>query len=461
MDIKKVSDLLKDNQAQLATLLPKIITPSRFMATCINVVQNDEKLHDCTSTSLVRCMFQAAQMALIPGLRRQCYFVPYNNTKKQVKEAQLQIGYQGMLTLARRSGQISIIDAGYVLDGDTFEWSKGFDVVLRHVENSPHRRDGWKDAWVGEGDKKHLSQDKAWECVTHIYSFAKMTNGERHINVMTKEEIEWHRDRYSKAARSGPWVDNIMEMGEKTSIRELCNLLPADEEDNLLGKAVALDRQLEDGQPQTIEVVGFTIPDDDDEKASHPSGNGHGQSSGKPPEPAKPQAMKLPNFGHAHAKDKPVNHPDVTMQDLEYYLDVKEKGLGKPGREQFHDFDVKLIAAIKAEMERRKGLAAQAGASASTQAKPAESTTEETSKRAVDPPKDKPAEPKPTEPTGVAMSEEDWQAFVNRVTVGDDATIWSQTKKEFKAKIASAIPTEDRARFVARFHEIKKASVPA
>lgn len=448
MDIKKVSDLLNQNIDQLNKFLPKVITPSRFISLCINVLQTDEKLHDCTSTSLVRCIFQAAQMGLTPGLRRQVYLVPYRNKKKDCIEAQLQIGYQGLLTLARRSGQISNIDAGYVMDGDIFEFSKGFDVNLRHIENSPHRRDGWKDAFEGEGEERRLTQNKAWEYITFFYAFAKLTNGERHIEVMTKEQIEWHRFRYSKAARSGPWVDNPIEMGEKTPLRELCNLLPSDEEDNLLGKAVALDRQLEEGQPQTIEVTGFVIPDDDEKPQATGSGNGH---AGKPAEPAKPQAPRLPNFGHKHAREKPVDHPDVTLQDLEYYLPVLEEGLNKPGREQFHDQNVRLIAAIKAEIERRKGLAASTGTSTQTAEQSAES------KKATEPKKE---EPKPADPPS-AMSDADWQTFVDSASLGQDVAHWTATKKEFKVKVAGAVPIADRHRFVARFHELKKAAVPA
>lgn len=449
MEIKTVSDLLRQNAPQLTALLPKVITPERFMSLCINVVQNDEKLHDCTSTSLVRCMFQAAQMGLTPGLRRQVYLIPYKNKKKQCTEAQLQIGYQGLLTMARRSGQISKIDAGYVMDGDIFEFANGFDVTLRHVENSEHRREGWKDAWIGEGEHRRVAQDKAWEHVTYVYAFAKLTNGERHLKVMTKEEIEWHRERYSKAAHDGPWVENPIEMGEKTTLRELCNLLPSDEEDALLGKAVTLDRQLEDGQPQTIEVTGFVIPEDADEKSSRAAGSNG--SAHKPSEPAKPQALSLPNFGQK--KGKPVDDPSVTVDDLVFYLGVKEKDLGKAGRESYHDSDVKMIAAIKAEMERRKGLAAAAGTTAQTQAQPAETKKEPPTEPA------KPAEPKPAE-TG-EMSDVEWQAFVDRVTLGADVPFWTATKKEFKIKVAGALPLADRRRFVARFEALKNAAVPA
>lgn len=466
--IKTVSDLLNENATQLAGLLPKVVTPNRFMNLCINVLQNDTKLHVCTATSLIRCIFQAAQMGLTPGLRRQVYLVPYNNSALKVVEAQLQIGYQGLLTLARRSGQVSKIDAGHSMQEDIFEFSNGFDVVLRHVPSSKFWRESWKDAYVGEGDKRHLAQDKAWEHIEYVYAFAKLTNGEKHLKVMTKEEIEWHRDRYSKAAHKGPWVDNIIEMGQKTALRELCNLLPSDEEDNLLGKAVALDRQLEDGTPQTIEVTGFVIPDDLDKQTSQTSSSG---GNGKAAEPEKVEAPKLPNLGKY--KNMPIDSPDVPVdeggQGLVWYLRLKQDDLGKPGRERWDADDRLMIAALQKEIERRKGLAASAGGSASTSATVAGDKPAQESKPAE---KSKPAESKAapkTEEKPAAAPEstiaqptwEQWQAFVDKSSLGADVAIWSKTKKEFKAKTAGDVPEDKRGAFMKRFQEIKASLASA
>ena len=152
--VNSVSKLLSDNASQLSKLLPKVITPQRFMSVVINVIQDDPKLQECTAVSLVRCIFQSAQLGLVPGLRRQSYLVPFNNKKTGRKEAQLLIGYQGLMDLARRSGEIFKIDAKEVYQGDTFRYTDGYDDTLVHepdqsgdaVRNEPDPIKRWRGA---------------------------------------------------------------------------------------------------------------------------------------------------------------------------------------------------------------------------------------------------------------------------------------------------------------------------
>ena len=63
------------------------------------------------------------------------YFVPYLNRKnrdKPVYECQLIVGYRGMCTLARRSGEIVSIQAEVVRDGDEFELGTDWSPIFRH-----------------------------------------------------------------------------------------------------------------------------------------------------------------------------------------------------------------------------------------------------------------------------------------------------------------------------------------
>jgi len=421
--VKTVSQLLSDNSGQLAKLLPRVITPARFISVVINVIQNDEKLQSCTANSLVRCIFQSAQMGLVPGLRRQSYLVPYNNTRKGVKEAQLLVGYQGLLDLARRSGEIAKVEAKEVYIGDVFRYTDGYNDTLVHEPISETRN---------EPDAR-----KRWPKVLACYAWAKLKNGEHQKIVMTREQIEGVRDQFSKAKDSGPWVDSPIEMGLKTVLRELCNLLPSADESASLAASYALDTQAMLGQDQTFELTDFTV---DDEPAK-PAGNGNGTSTHA--NPSRPTSPILPNFGPNHAKAKPVDHPDVTLEDLDFFLGVKEKDLGKAGRERFHNDDVILIAAIKTEIARRKSHQdtdkKEPAKTASTESKP---NTKEKEKKAVAVTEQK-AEPADTR---TAPTQDEWSRWVTEVSMTHPAQ-FKQLKAEFKVNSSDKLPNASRLEF--------------
>ena len=47
-------------------------------------------------------------------------------------EAQFQLGYRGLIDLARRTGEITSVYAHEVYEGDEFEYSYGLDKDLKH-----------------------------------------------------------------------------------------------------------------------------------------------------------------------------------------------------------------------------------------------------------------------------------------------------------------------------------------
>jgi recombination protein RecT len=80
--------------------------------------------------------------------------------------------------------------------------------------------------------------------------------------VMTKAEVDAHRDRYSRAAKEGPWLTEYPEMAKKTVLRRLCKLLPASVE---LQTAVVLDERAELQLPQGLTDLA---PDDEKKESS-------------------------------------------------------------------------------------------------------------------------------------------------------------------------------------------------
>ena len=174
----------------------------RLVLTCMTVTPT---LAKCTTTSIFRCMQQAAELALTPGSALgECYLIPFYNNQEKRHEAQFLIGYRGFIALARRSGSVRTIQAGVVYQGDVFEVERGLNEKLRHIP-----------AFADSDPSK----------IIFAYAIAKLDGGEAQWDVMTRAEIDRIRAR-SKSGNSGPWVTDYAEMAKKTVVRRMSKLLP-------------------------------------------------------------------------------------------------------------------------------------------------------------------------------------------------------------------------------------------
>ena len=63
----------------------------------------------------------------------QAYIIPRKNKKLGKNEAQFQIGYQGLVDLAYRSGQYKNISAHEVYKEDQFDYELGTNMFIKHV----------------------------------------------------------------------------------------------------------------------------------------------------------------------------------------------------------------------------------------------------------------------------------------------------------------------------------------
>lgn len=232
--LAKTSDTVKNwllgNKAQLEMALPAHIPVDRMIRVALTSLQKNVTLQECSPVSLIGAIIQCAQLGLEPDDGTgKAYLVPFWNTKKNRREVQFIPGYKGLIDLARRSGQLTIIEARTVRKGDKFEYEFGLNPKLVHLPNS----------------------DSPGAPATHFYAIAEFSNKSRQFDVMTLHEVNKIRDR-SKAKDSGPWVTDPEEMGKKTVLRRLCKLLPASPE---LLKAVTLDERAELGMPQDLAIL--------------------------------------------------------------------------------------------------------------------------------------------------------------------------------------------------------------
>lgn len=230
--VNTVRALLLTNRAQIEMALPRHMNADRMLRIAMTSISTTPKLLDCTPRSLLGAVIQCAQLGLEPGILGHAYLIPFENRKAGTVEVQLIVGYKGLIQLARRSGEISTITAHEVRERDKFSYRYGLAPLLEHV---PHDDDR------GE--------------ITHFYAVMRLKDGGAQFEVMTKAEVDAHRDRYSRAAKQGPWVTDYVEMGKKTTLRKVSKLGPASVE---LQRAIALDEHAEAQIPQHLgDVIDF------------------------------------------------------------------------------------------------------------------------------------------------------------------------------------------------------------
>lgn len=209
--VTKMNHLMQQYKGQIEAALPKHVTPERLMRICLSEFRREPKFSQCDPMSFLGAVVTAASLGLEPGAALgQCYLVPYK------QEVNFQIGYRGMVDIARRSGNIISLQARAVYKGDHFKVILGTEDKIEH-------------------EPKYESSE-----LTHVYAVAKLVGGGVQFDVMSVPEIDSIRARYSKAAQGKAWTDSYDEMAKKTVVRRLFKMLPASVE---LAKALDAEEE--------------------------------------------------------------------------------------------------------------------------------------------------------------------------------------------------------------------------
>lgn len=174
-----------------------------FVASLIDIFASDTNLQACSPHLVVMEAFKAATLRLpINKNLGFAYIVPYQKSKKTaggwVKESipQFQLGYRGMIQLAQRSGIYRCIHADVVYEGELM----GVNRLTGDIDlNGPRKSN----------------------TIVGFFAYLETTNGFQKTLYRSREEIEQHAQRYSKAFGNGPWKDNFEQMAIKTVLRQL------------------------------------------------------------------------------------------------------------------------------------------------------------------------------------------------------------------------------------------------
>lgn len=213
---KSILDYVRDMAPEIAKALPSVITPERFTRMVTTALSNNRQLLKCSPKSFIGAMMTAAQLGMEPNTPLgQAYLIPYKN--HGTLECQFQIGYKGLLDLAYRSGDVTIVQAHTVYANDAFEYSFGLSPTLHHV---PAKTDRGEPIFY--------------------YAVFQTKNGGFGFEVMSVEDVRQHAIKYSKAysSSSSPWKTNFDEMAKKTVLKRCLKYAPLKSD---FARAVAQD----------------------------------------------------------------------------------------------------------------------------------------------------------------------------------------------------------------------------
>lgn len=214
---------LDKNRAAIMASLPRGFNYDRMCRSLVNAVSTTPAIAQCTPASIFRAAVRGFWLGLEPnGPLAEGYLVPFNN--HGTKEAQFMPSYRGLISLSRRSGEISTVYACEVCQHDEFDATNGTARTLTH-----------RPQWFGDRGEG-----------IGYYAVFTTRDGASDFEIMSKADIDKVRAS-SKAKDSGPWVQWYDEMAKKTVIKRLLKRAPMSVE---LASAVALDNAASVGQDQ-------------------------------------------------------------------------------------------------------------------------------------------------------------------------------------------------------------------
>ena len=201
---KTMQDFIRRMQPEIAKALPQAITPERFTRLVLSALSVNPKLGECAPTTFLGGMMQAAQLGLEPNTPiGQCYLIPRYSKKRSRWECVFEMGYQGLIDLAYRSGNVSVIQAQAVRANDVFDYSFGLDPTLKHIPAPSDRGP-----------------------VTHYWAAFRTPNGGYGFEVWSYDDVYSFAKKRSDAFENGPWQTDFDSMAKKTVLKQALKYAP-------------------------------------------------------------------------------------------------------------------------------------------------------------------------------------------------------------------------------------------
>jgi recombination protein RecT len=225
-----LADQIRAMEKEYQLAMPRGAEATQLVRDALTALRMTKNLAKCDAPSVLGSLMTCAQLGLRPGVLGHAWLLPFWTSKHHQDsngrwigghKAQLVIGYQGLIELAHRSGQIASLTARTVYANDEFDVDYGVADRLVH--------------------KPNLFQDRGDPIA--YYAVAKFTSGGYAFYVMTHREMLAYRDKNATAKTKegkvfGPWIDHFEGMAHKSVIRQLAKWMPKSTQ---LAQALAAD----------------------------------------------------------------------------------------------------------------------------------------------------------------------------------------------------------------------------
>jgi phage RecT family recombinase len=216
----------------------------------IQILKKSSYLQKCDANSVLDSVMNISQTGLsLNPILAYAYLVPMK------RKCVLMPGYQGLIKLVTDAGSVNSIEVQLIYEGD--------DVLI--------------DMASPEKIQKHIPYiltDREKGNILGGYSLANLSDGNKHVEIMSRADIEEIRDcsesyKYAeeKKSNNSPWHTHEAEMFRKTVVRRHFKYLPKTENVQL-ERAIELDNADYDfpatmGQGNYIESLLITASIDE------------------------------------------------------------------------------------------------------------------------------------------------------------------------------------------------------
>jgi len=198
---KTLAEQIRAMEAEFAMAMPKGVEAKQLIRDALTALRQNPDLAKCTPATVLGGLMTFAQLGLRPGVLGHGWLIPFEKRAKVNgrwqsvgHEAQIVIGYKGLIELVHRSGQVSTMVGRAVHENDDFDVEYGLN------DNLVHR--------PAKGDRGP---------VIAYYAIIKYQSGGYVMWHMSRDEaIEW-RNAHAMSAKknrdtgevygSGPWFD--------------------------------------------------------------------------------------------------------------------------------------------------------------------------------------------------------------------------------------------------------------
>lgn len=190
--------MIKSNFDKIKEAMPQNLglTPENMIRIALTEMRNNRNLHRCSPQSILGAIIMSTQLGL-PFQLGQAWLIPYKD------EANFQIGWQGLKELVYRSDKVSLLYGESVHENDEFDFELGLNPTLKH-----------KPAKVNRGNE------------IGYYVVVKTKDDSSFFQYMSKDDVEKHRQQYSKMPNSPAWKSSFKAMALKTVFIQLSKWLP-------------------------------------------------------------------------------------------------------------------------------------------------------------------------------------------------------------------------------------------